>query len=97
MTTIAMNQWGDFLGTRFLGEEARRQIADALLSAPPVFLDFSGVNGVSHSFADEAIGVIAGEAGLDALRTNVRFLNLNEEIKAVLRFVVAERLSKHLA
>lgn len=92
-----MNQWGDFLGTRFLGEEARRQINIALSGEPPVLLDFAGVSGVSHSFADEAIGVLAEEVGLDVLRTNVRFLNLNEEIKAVVRFVVAERSSKYVA
>ncbi|MBI5688305.1 MAG: STAS-like domain-containing protein [Verrucomicrobia bacterium] len=97
MNTIAMNQWGDFLGTRFLGEEARRAIHDALAGEARVCLDFAGVRGVSHSFADEAIGILVQEIGLGALKTNVRFANLNEEIKTILRFVVSERSSKHLA
>jgi len=92
-----MHQWGDFLGTRFLGEEARRQINNVLSGEPPVLLDFAGVRGVSHSFADETVGVLVQEIGMDALKANVCFANLNEEIKTILRFVVAERSSKHIA
>ena len=97
MRTIPMNQWGEFLGTRFLGEEAQKILKQALAADSEVCLDFDGVRGVSHSFADEAVGVLAQELGLEAFKQCVRFQGLNNEIKTVLRFVVAERVTKHVA
>jgi hypothetical protein len=98
MKNVAMKQWGDFLGTRFLGEEARRTITNALASGEsPVVLDFEGVRGVSHSFADECFGLLAADKGIETFKSVFRFSNLNDEIKTVIRFVVAERIAKRAA
>lgn len=44
------------LGTRFLGETMRKGIELALKEKEFVTFDFSGVEFISHSFADECFG-----------------------------------------
>lgn len=88
-----MNEFGEFLGTRFLGEDARKAILDAADKGTPT-LDFGGVEGMSHSFADECFGVLVGDRGIAFLRDGVRFVGLRPDVKSVLRFVLAERSGK---
>jgi hypothetical protein len=90
---ITFNQWGEFLGTRFLGEQVRKEIEKAFAVESPVKLDFQGVRGLSHSFADECFGDLVARMGLSAFKSSLHFLNLSEERKAVLRFVLADRMA----
>ena len=92
MNTIRLADHSDFLATRFLGEIVRREITDMAALHSVVELDFLGVTGVSHSFADECFGILIAENGLDFFKKNLKFRSLNEEIKAILRFVLAERM-----
>ena len=55
MVTFAFRQIGENLGTRQLGRQAREQLLPLIQQNDRVVLDFSGVNVVSNSFADECI------------------------------------------
>ncbi|MEI6705243.1 MAG: STAS-like domain-containing protein [Deltaproteobacteria bacterium] len=92
MKTIRLAEHADFLSTRFLGEIVRKEIIDYLGLHPVVTLDFQGVSGLSHSFADECFGFLVAENGIGLFKDRLRFANLNPEIQAILRFVLADRL-----
>ena len=52
-TTYKFNKLGENLGTRQLGEKARKELLPLIHECDKVILDFEGVNIVSNSFADE--------------------------------------------
>ncbi|MEW5826463.1 MAG: winged helix-turn-helix transcriptional regulator [Candidatus Bipolaricaulota bacterium] len=63
VSTIEISRFGRRLGTRLEGEAARRVLAAALDELPPggqLALDLRGVDVLSGSFADEAIGRLSG-------------------------------------
>lgn len=92
MKTIALCQFGDFLGTRMLGEEARELVLASLGDEDGVLVDFSGITGISVSFADEFAGKLVDTIGLDAFRTHIRFRNADEGIAEIVRFALNGRL-----
>ena len=60
-TTFEISQFGRRLGTRVEGEAARRALLDALDRLPPdgqLALSLDGLDVLSGSFADEAIGKV---------------------------------------
>ena len=92
MNTIRLAEHADFLSTRFLGEIVRKEILGNLGSHSVLTLDFQGVSGLSHSFADECFGFLVAENGIGFFKDRLRFANLNPETQAILRFVLADRL-----
>jgi hypothetical protein len=75
-TTIEISQFGRRLGTRLEGESARRVLIAALESLPPdgqLVLSLAGLDVLSGSFADEAIGKVCQllSSGLHGDRTVV--------------------------
>ena len=65
MVTFSFREYGENLGTRPLGKRVREQLMPLLEQDERVVLDFTGVNVVSNSFADECI---ASESVLTALQ-----------------------------
>ena len=55
MLTFRFNEFGQNLGTRQLGAVARERLMPLLQGNERVILDFTGVDVVSNSFADECI------------------------------------------
>ena len=55
MVTFSFREYGENLGTRPLGKRVREQLMPLLEQDERVVLDFTGVNVVSNSFADEWI------------------------------------------
>jgi len=90
MLTIPMRKWGETLGTRGLGAEARQYIA-AALSEGETTVDFTGVQIATQGFLDEAIGKLAGEVSVDTLKTRCRFAGMNTTIAGLVRMVIVER------
>lgn len=62
---FAMDQGHSFLGGRSLANKIRNAALDALSTDPDarVVLDFAGIRGVSHSFADELIAPMSEKLG----------------------------------
>ena len=67
MITFRFRDFGEYLGTRQLGEKVREQLWPLVQGDEKVRLDFDGVDVVSNSFADECIAKLLLLMPLDEL------------------------------
>lgn len=72
------SQFGTDFGTREMGAKIREQIRPIIEKNESVVLDFSNVNVVSNSFADECIAKFLLDYTLSQLRDHISFKGLNE-------------------
>jgi hypothetical protein len=89
---INFSSLGTHLGTRFLGETMRKDIELALKEKEFVTFDFSGVEFISHSFADECFGKLLLSMKIDELKRKTTFKDANTLVKRTIAFALKERL-----
>ena len=77
MVTFSFREYGENLGTRPLGKRVREQLMPLLEQDERVVLDFTGVNVVSNSFADECIAKLLLTMPLADLKAHTTFRGLN--------------------
>ena len=77
MVTFSFREYGENLGTRPLGKRVREQLMPLLEQDERVVLDFTGVNVVSNSFADECIAKLLLTMPLSELKSHTTFRGLN--------------------
>ena len=77
MVTFNFIEFGENLGTRPLGKRVREQLRPLLEKDERVVLDFTGVNVVSNSFADECIAKLLLTMPLSELKSRTTFRGLN--------------------
>lgn len=77
MVTFSFRDFGENLGTRQLGQQARERLMPLLEGNERVVLDFTGVNVVSNSFADECIAKLLLTIPLAELKARTTFRGLN--------------------
>jgi hypothetical protein len=77
MVTFSFRKYGENLGTRPLGKRVREQLVPLLEQDERVVLDFTGVNVVSNSFADECIAKLLLTMSLSELKAHTTFRGLN--------------------
>ena len=77
MVTFSFREYGENLGTRPLGKRVREQLMPLLEKDERVVLDFTGVNVVSNSFADECIAKLLLTMPLADLKEHTTFRGLN--------------------
>ena len=77
MVTFSFRGFGENLGTSPLGKRVREQLLPLLQGNEKVILDFTGVNVVSNSFADECIAKLLLEMPLAELKSRTTFQGLN--------------------
>ena len=77
MVTFHFIEFGENLGTRPLGKRVREQLLPLLEKDERVVLDFTGVNVVSNSFADECIAKLLLTMPLSELKSRTTFRGLN--------------------
>ena len=77
MVTFSFREYGENLGTRPLGKRVREQLVPLLEQNERVVLDFTGVNVVSNSFADECIAKLLLTMPLSELKCRTTFRGLN--------------------
>ncbi len=77
MVVFNFKDYGENLGTRPLGKRVREQLMPLLEQDERVVLDFTGVNVVSNSFADECIAKLLLTMPLDELKKHTTFRGLN--------------------
>ena len=77
MITFRFRDFGEYLGTRQLGEKVRNQLWPLIQGDEKVCLDFEGVDVVSNSFADECIAKMLLSMPLDELKQRTTFSGLN--------------------
>ena len=77
MIRFTFTEYGESLGTRQLGKRVREQLLPLLEKDECVVLDFTGVNVVSNSFADECIAKLLLTMPLSELKSRTTFRGLN--------------------
>ncbi len=77
MVTFSFREYGENLGTRPLGKRVREQLLHVIEQHERVVLDFTGVNVVSNSFADECIAKLLLTMSLADLKSRTTFRGLN--------------------
>jgi hypothetical protein len=77
MVTFSFREYGENLGTRPLGKHVREQLMPLLEQDERIVLDFTGVNVVSNSFADECIAKLLLTMPLSELKSRTTFRGLN--------------------
>ena len=77
MVTFSFREYGENLGTRPLGQRVRERLLPLIEQNECVVLDFTGVNVVSNSFADECIAKLLIEMPLTELKKRTTFRGLN--------------------
>ncbi len=77
MVEFKFSQFGTDFGTRDMGAKIREQLRPLLDKDEKVVLDFTGVNVVTNSFADECIAKLLLEIPLDELKKRTTFRGLN--------------------
>jgi hypothetical protein len=77
MVTFSFREFGENLGTRQLGQQARERLMPLLEQDERIVLDFTGVDVVSNSFADECIAKLLLTMPLSELKSRTTFRGLN--------------------
>lgn len=94
MEELRIGELGTVMGTRAAAALIRTRAQRILRECDCLTLDFSGVSSVSNSFADELLGELVAEFGLEECMRRIKIKNANQWIKLVLKHAVAQR---HLA
>ena len=77
MVEFKFVEYGTDFGTRDMGQKLRQKLLALINSGEKVILDFTGVNVVSNSFADECLAKLLLEMPLDDLKRSTTFKGLN--------------------
>ena len=77
MVIFNFREYGENLGTRPLGKRVRESLQPLIEQNDRVVLDFTGVNVVSNSFADECIAKLLLVMSLAELKSRTTFCGLN--------------------
>ena len=77
MVEFKFIEYGTDFGTRDMGQKLRQKLLPLIYGNERVILDFTGVNVVSNSFADECIAKLLIEMPLYELKKRTTFRGLN--------------------
>lgn len=93
MKILRLSDHAKYLSSRRLGAALRAEIVTSFEMNIQVEIRFEGVEGMSHSFADECFGVLAEAFGIGPFRNMIRFAGVRTEDQQLIRSVVAERIA----
>lgn len=89
---IKMNAFGNSLVTRESGRAAYDSIIGQMRNTGDVTeFDFSGIELITNSFADEVFGRMAFEYGIDTMRKRTTFSHIDRMWAIVVRSVIDSR------
>lgn len=92
-SVVRMSDYGTSLATRASGRKAREDIEVAMIfETRPVVLDFAGVTTVSNSFADECLGKLVSQYGLEELRHKASFEHISHDQALMVRLAIDRRV-----
>lgn len=77
MVEFKFIDYGTDFGTRDMGQKLRKKLLTLINTGEKIVLDFTGVNVVSNSFADECIAKLLMEMPLSELKRCTTFRGLN--------------------
>jgi hypothetical protein len=82
--TILFGNISSSLGTRDLGAKIRMDIIEKINTNDKVFLDFSGVEVVTNSFADECFRKLRETVRDEIFKSKIAFINTNDFVQRVI-------------
>lgn len=92
---IYVSEFEEGLGTRHSAEQERIKLLNILNDGVPrLVLDFSGINIVSSSFADEVLGKLALQIGLTQFINRFRLDNMSETVEAIVNRAITQRIAE---
>lgn len=81
------------VGTRKSGEKIRNELINAYKqSNKTITLDFTNINVISSSFADELIGKLVTEFGFYGFNNIIKLKNMNTNVQSIVQRSVAQRM-----
>lgn len=89
---IELGEIGTHLGTRFAGASVREKIEAIFETTEKFVFDFTGVETVSNSFADECFAKLTFKFEMDKIKEKTTFQNASPFIKAVIANAFEDRL-----
>ena len=93
MVKFEFRNIGEYLGTRQLGERVRNQLLPLIQDNEKVELDFSGVEVVSNSFADECLAKLLLLMSLEELKQHTTFTGVNDLARKNIAIAFRRRLN----
>ena len=89
--SYALAERGRTLATRPLARELREDLTEAAAGEDEVVLDFSGVAGTSHSFADEFVAHLAEEVRSGQQGFSLAIHSVSPDVERVIRKALDRR------
>lgn len=89
---VAITEIAPDLSTRPVGIAARRRLIEALENFESIEIDLLSRT-LTPSFADEAIGRLAGTIGLEEFKKRVKLVNVNASTRPLVKHVILNRCS----
>ena len=80
------------MGTREVGETARLKVLELLQAGNDVEVDFKQSAKITPSFADEFVGKLVAEIGLEKFNLSVHLTNVNPEVESMIQVAILRRL-----
>ena len=90
MEIIRFNEIGRAFGNRKQAEEVRKKIETNLDRNNSVIFDFSGVEIITSSFADECFAKLIETRGMNFIKSKTKFVNVNQNVS----FVITSSINK---
>jgi anti-anti-sigma regulatory factor len=92
---VHVSQFEEGLGTRRSAEQIRIKLMNFLNDGiPRLVLDFSDINVISSSFADEVLGKLALQMGLVQFINRFRLDNMSDTVEAIINRAVQQRIAE---
>lgn len=99
MNTIRIE--GTDLASRAHASRLRNELIHALNSnldkSAPIVLDFSGVESISDSFADELFGVLSASLGIEEFFNKIKVIRIKTHLRKVIAINVNIRSGHQIA
>ncbi len=82
------------IGQRLMSRHIAAELRNELVQInEPVQLDFSGIKWLSHTFADELLGILHQELGAEVFNSRIRMRNVSLEIRGVITLTLEKAMN----
>lgn len=91
---IKFREFGTSLGTREMGNELRTKIEREFDTEEKIEFDLTGIDVLSHSYADEVFGKLVKKYGIEGFKSKTSFIKPNEFVTSVIINVLNESIQQ---
>lgn len=92
---VHVSEFEEGLGSRRSAEQIRIKLLNYLSEgAPRLVLDFTGINVISSSFADEVLGKLALQMGLVQFINRFRLDNMTDTVEVIVNRAIQQRIAE---